>query len=309
MRKLQFSTEDGLKLSAVGGTAYQVIARALSGVPEYAKLRLADPAAYSRWVERQQPKELGLNLDQLSLSTRYPQDEEQFVDEALAELQDCGLIPGTDYPKSSFTEFRAHVDGNWDHGSHITYIFPEEARLLFALGYILEGLTWMFGGSYYGYWAIWASPGIASHGGRLTLVDIDEDVMALARRNFVSVFPSVKARFSTADATDQLAQTRSVDVFVLDAEGPKDHPDPELRDKAIYAPVMRANSRALKPGGLLIAHNMLLDNHSDCGYFAQKVTHNRQQYKEFNVHLTRDYDRRVLIRSSEGVGIYRRAEG
>lgn len=297
-----------MKLSAIGATAYQLIAGALSGMPEYAQLRLTDPAAYSRWVEHQQPEAFNLNLDQLSLSTRFPQDEEQFVDDTLAELHASGLIPHTDYPSADFTEFRARIEADWDHGNHITYIFPEEARLLFALGYVLEGLTWLFGGSYYGYWAIWAAPGVASRGGRLTLVDIDDDVMRLAERNFASVFPSVDARFRTADATDQLAAVRSVDVFVLDAEGPKDHAEPELRDKAIYAPIMRANSRALKPGGLLIAHNMLLDNHSDCAYFAQKVTYNRRQYEEFDAHLARDYDRRVLARSSEGVGIYRRSE-
>ncbi|PPI48899.1 class I SAM-dependent methyltransferase [Rathayibacter toxicus] len=277
-------------------------------MPEYAQLRLANPAAYSRWVESQKPEAFGLNLDQFSLSTRFPQDEEQFVDEALAELHASGLILHTDYPRADFAEFRARVEADWDHGSHITYIFPEEARLLFALGYILKGPNWLFGGSYYGFWAIWASPGVASHGGRLTLVDIDDDVMKLAERNFASVFPSVGARFSTADATDQLAAVRSVDVFVLDAEGSKDHPDPELRDKAIYAPIMRANSRTLKPGGLLIAHNMLLDDHSDCAYFAAKVAHNRKQYKEFDAHLARDYDRRVLATSSEGVGIYRRSD-
>lgn len=295
-------------MSAGGATAYQLIAGALSGVSEYAQLRLAEPAAYSRWVERQQPGAFGLNLDQFSLSTRFPQDEEQFVDEALSELLVSGLIPRTEYPKAGFAEFRDRVEADWDHGSHVTYIFPEEARLLFALGYILEGPNWLFGGSYYGFWAIWAAPGIASHGGKLTLVDVDDDVMKLAERNFASVFPSVDARFSTADATHQLAAVRSVDVFVLDAEGPKDHPDPELRDKAIYAPIMRANSQTLKPGGLLIAHNMLLDNHSDCAYFAEKVAYNRKQYEEFEVHLARDYDGRVLATSSEGVGIYRRSE-
>lgn len=295
-------------MSAIGATAHEIIERALGGVPEYATLRSGDPAAYREWVERQQPEDFGLNLDQMSLSTRFPKDEEQFVDDVLAELHAHGLISGTQYPKADFSEFKAHVEQSWDHGGRITYIFPEEARLLFALAHILEGLTWLFGGSYYGYWAIWAAPGIAAHGGNLTLVDIDEEVMNLAARNFDLLLPSVDARFSTADATAELADANTVDVFVLDAEGPKDHPDPELRDKAIYAPIMRANSSTLKPGGLLVAHNMLLDNHSDSTYFAQKMVHNQDQYIGFEAHLSERYDRRFLVKSSEGIGIYRRSE-
>jgi len=296
-----------LSTTTTGASAHQIITAALRGVDQYEEQRLLDPRGYSRWVESRSPDEFGLNRDQLSLSTRFPADEETFVDDALAALRRAGLVAAVDYPKSAFEDFRSRVDSGWDHGGRTTYIFPEEARLLYALAHIVGGRHWLFGGSYYGYWAIWAAPGVAAHGGSLTLVDIDEDVTALAASNFAELVPSADVRFSSADATEPLAADESVDVFVLDAEGPKDHPDPELRDKAIYAPIMRANTPVLRPGGLLVAHNMLLDDHSDCAYFAEKVAHNRRQYADFEAHLTDAYDTRLHIESSEGVGVYRRA--
>lgn len=290
-----------------GASAHQIITRALRGVEQYEELRRTDPTAYSRWVEGRSPEDFGLNRDQLSLSTRFPLDEEAFVDDMLVALRRAGLVTDVEYPKSAFRDFRSRVDEVWDHGGRTTYIFPEEARLLYALAHVLDARSWLFGGSYYGYWAIWAAPGIAARGGSLALVDIDQDVTALAAANFAAVAPTVDARFLSADATEPLAADSSVDVFVLDAEGPKDHPDPELRDKAIYAPIMRANTRVLRPGGLLIAHNMLLDDHSDCAYFADKVVHNREQYADLEAHLEDAYDARLQIESSEGVGVYRRA--
>ncbi|MDX8053968.1 class I SAM-dependent methyltransferase [Lentzea sp. BCCO 10_0798] len=292
------------------GTAHAIIDTALRNHVEYRDFRdgLMTRPDYSRWVESQFEalSELGLNLDKQSLSTRFPPDDHACVTNVLAALAKNGLIADTDYPVDEFEDFAELVSKKWDHGDRTTFIFPEEARLMFALAHRTRPRNAVFLGSYYGYWAVWALPAVAAAGGRVTLVDIDPDVMALAERNIAELGYSHLVDFVVADATEYARTLSDVDLCVLDAEGPLDAPDPDLRDKAIYYPHTRAISHALPQGALLVAHNVLLQNLTDNAYFAGRIANNEAQYARWTAYLDEHYDVHQVFPTSEGVGVYRR---
>jgi len=291
-------------------TAYAVIDATLRGYAEYRNFRngLMARADYSRWVESRFDElvELGLDRDKQNLSTRFPVDDHACVTNALELLAEDGLVPGSDYPVDAFDALAERVAKGWDHAGRTTFIFPEEARLMFALSHQVRPRNPVFLGSYYGYWAIWALPAVAAAGGRVTLVDIDEGVMSLAERNIAALGYSDLVDFVVADASEYARTLRDVDLCVLDAEGPLDAPDPDLRDKAIYYPHTRATSHALPPGALLVAHNVLLDNPTGNRYFAGRIADNKAQFAKWAAHLGEFYDVHRVIPTSEGVGVYRR---
>lgn len=299
------------------GTAHDLIDRALGDLPEYRRFRRGELSRtdYARWLGEAgpRPEEVGLNEDQLNLSTRFPVDDRASVAAALEEIAGLGALPRARYPEHEFDELWRQVRTRFAHRGLTTYIFPEEARLLFAVAHLLAPAVTVFSGSYYGYWAVWALPGIMKAGGRAVLVDIDPRVCALARANLAALGMGGHAEVVTHDAiTFGASLTESgtrVDMVVLDAEGPKQGGPEELRDKAIYAPIMAATTPALRPGGLLVAHNMLLENLTENAYFAGRIENNRRQYARFHAHLDDHYDVRYVLPTSEGVGVYRRREG
>jgi L-amino acid N-acyltransferase YncA/predicted O-methyltransferase YrrM len=297
------------------GVAYRIIDGALRDVPEYREFRAGtlSRAAYCAWLGSGalRPEQVGLNEDQFNLSSRFPVDERAFVAEVLEGLRRDGVVTRTDYPEDELEALRERVARQFAHDDRTTYIFPEEARLLFALGHLLAPRRTVFPGSYYGYWAVWALPGIQAAGGTATLIDIDPGAMALAERNLTALGLADGVEFATTDAIAHGRTLDPVDLCVLDAEGPAPHAapegmDPHLIDKAIYFPIMEATTPALRPGCLLIAHNMLLGNLTENRYFSGRIADNRAQYAHFQDHLDAHYDLQRLVDSSEGVGIYRR---
>ncbi|MDH6109375.1 putative O-methyltransferase YrrM [Kitasatospora sp. MAP12-15] len=296
---------------AVSGPAVAIIDDALSAFPEYRAFRRAETSrsAYCAWVGSGavDPGRIGLTEDQLNLSTRLPVNGRAHVDRILGELHAAGLIDATDYPAEEFDALFTQVSAGFRHHPFTTYIFPEEARLLYALAHLAAPRRTVFPGSYYGYWAVWAMPGIIAAGGTAELIDINPETMDLARRNLEALGLSKGVEYVTGDAIAYGRTLRDVDLCVLDAEGPKDAADPELRDKAIYHPIMRATTPALRPGGLLVAHNMLLENLTDNPYFARRISANEAQYTAFHEHLAEHYDRRAVLPTTEGTGVYRKA--
>lgn len=292
------------------GPAHALIDSILTNSVQYRRFRAGwgTRDAYCRWVrERFSHGDVPtLNEDQANLSTRFPRDERTFVADILRDLRDSGMTPSHEYSENDFRDFRRQLDAGYDHRDLMTYIFPEEARLLYALTQVSQPKNVLFLGSYYGYWAAWAMPGIMAAGGHATLVDIDPTAMESARANFERAGFAAHASFVVADATRPCGPP-DADLVVIDAEGPKEGGPEELRDKAIYAPIMRANSALLRPGGLLVAHNMLLHNLTANPYFRRKIAHNQVQYAAFQRHLDGEYDLHRVVPSTEGVGIYRKA--
>ncbi|TQM79244.1 putative O-methyltransferase YrrM [Saccharothrix saharensis] len=299
-----------MTVSVRSTTAYAVIDTTLRGHAEYRDFQKGSMTRsdYSRWVESRfdELSGLGLDRDKQNLSTRFPLDDHACVTNALGTLAEDGLVPGADYPVDAFHEFAGRVAEEWDHGGRTTFIFPEEARLMFALTQQVRPRNAVFLGSYYGYWAVWALPAVAAAGGRATLVDIDEGVMSLAERNIAALGYSDVVDFVVADASEYARTLSDVDLCVLDAEGPLDAPDPDQRDKAIYYPHTRAVGHALPPGGLLVAHNVLLENLTGNAYFAGRIANNKAQFAKWSAHLEEFYDVHRVFATSEGVGVYRR---
>jgi predicted O-methyltransferase YrrM len=294
-----------------GGTAFDHIDAVLRSVPQYREFLEGKLSrqGYSDWMETRGGRLFGdrLNEDQRNLSTRIRVDDRQYVAELLEDLRGAGICASTVYPEEAFDDYRDRVASDTDHSGRVTYIFPEEARLLFALAHVLRPKRAAFLGSYYGYWASWALPGIAAAGGRATLVDIDPAVMAIAERNLAALGMARHVEFVVADAIEMAPRRlRNVDLCVLDAEGPKQGADPDLLDKAIYYPIMRAATPAIRPGGVLVVHNMLLENLTANRYFERSLERNRRQFVKFMRHLDEHYDRRRVYSTTEGVGAYRR---
>lgn len=282
---------------------------ALQGEAVYRNWRAgaASTCEFAEWAREQNPGQFGLNADQLGLATRTRGDEAQFVDECLEELQRVGLIDSVEYPKHMFASTAERMDRQFEHGGYSTYIFPEEARLLFALSYLAPGGRWAFLGSYYGYWAAWAMEGLIQRGGEAVLVDVDPVALDLSRRNFDALGWDGAAAFLAADATRPLDRGE-FDVCVLDAEGPKEHADHRLRDKAIYGPILDASLQSLKWRGLVIAHNMMFSNPTRIDYFDEKIARNVEQYAEFQSILDHHFEAQTLIESAEGIGVYKRSD-
>jgi predicted O-methyltransferase YrrM len=226
----------------------------------------------------------------------------------LIRLRSEGLLPRCDYDEERFAQFREHVTRAFNHGDHLTYIFPEESRLLYAVAEITAPTRTVFLGSYYGYWAIWALPAIAAAGGSAVLIDPDPEVLDLSAANVGRLGYADICTFVCEDGVVYLERERAnYDFAVLDAEGPVAEGPADRRGKAIYGPLTAAVTPLLQPGGLLLAHNILLENLTDNGYFARRIASNIEQFVVFSRILARDYDLALALPTSEGVGVYRRA--
>ncbi|OLT25760.1 hypothetical protein BJF83_22745 [Nocardiopsis sp. CNR-923] len=149
---------------------------------------------------------------------------------------------------------------------------------------------------------------VVAAGGEVTLIDTDDTVMHLARRNFERLGVSENVNFVVADAISySRAELADIDFVALDAEGPKSCADEDLRDKAIYYPITQAIAPAMLPGSILLAHNVLLENVTKNAYFEERIAYNELQYARWHGFLSEQFDFRRSYPSTEGVGIYRKA--
>jgi predicted O-methyltransferase YrrM len=294
-----------------GGTAHMKIHTALDRYNCYKRYinRHASRTEYQKALTEIENEVLGrlLNENQFKLSTRFPIDEEQFVDTILATLNKAKVINDINYPKKDFVDFRKDVKKNFQHENNITYIFPEEERLLFALSHIVKPKHMVFLGSYYGYWSIWAMPALQHYSGKATLIDVNPAVLTLAEKNCKKFSYHSLCTFMADDAIKFFNQTPIThDFAVLDAEGPKFGTDPDLLDKAIYFPIIRATYNALAIGGLLLCHNILLRNAFEDTYFDTMIANNQQQFSKFLTFIQENFSYTSDFESTEGIGVYRK---
>jgi len=292
------------------GTADFLIRSRLAGLSAFREFVTGSigRAEFQNALTAERPEDWGLNEDQFNLATRLSVDDESAVDGMLARLHSDGILPKSGYDKERFAQFRDRVAAELDHGDHLTFIFPEEARLLYAVAEITAPARVLFLGSYYGYWAIWALPAIAAAGGTAVLIDPDAEVLDLSAANTLRLGYAGVCTFVCEDAVAYLErEPTGCDFVVLDAEGPTAEGPADRRGKAIYGPLTAVVTPLLRPGGLLLAHNILLDNLTDNNYFAGRIAHNIKQFTEFSRILERHYDRALNLPTSEGTGAYRRA--
>jgi predicted O-methyltransferase YrrM len=248
-----------------------------------------------------------LPQDDVQFAKRYPRSEPNFVDQELRRLSARGILPVSTYDRRLYDEVAQRIQTDYEHGSFHTYIYPEEARLLFAVADIAKPRAAIFLGSYYGYWAYAAIQTIAAHGGSVVLVDPDPIAQAVAQRNIARAEFRDAVSIITTCGEDYLdSNDTSFDFVVLDAEGPRDHADPEQRGKAVYAPLLRHALPHMPHDSYLVCHNILFEDTCGCSFFDRIIARNRQELASFVEILNTEIPNFTECKSTEGVGIGRR---
>ena len=196
----------------------------------------------------------GYNLHRISIS---PPDEKLPADTIVKYLTENGALPQCENMYGGFEDYRKSIRENYDHGEFLTFIFPEDELLLYAIAKITQPKNVFVAGSYYGYFAVWAMKTVFENNGMATLSDINEKVCELARENFVKFGYGNNSEICCEDAEALLlGRTEPIDMFILDAAGRHDDPRPEYRGKRIYGPFLRAAGPLLKKGSVVVVHNM-----------------------------------------------------
>ncbi len=249
----------------------------------------------------------GLPPDDVQFAKRYPQSPTAFVGDELHRLTGIGILPQPDYDEAGYEQLAAQIRDDYDHGPFRTYIYPEEARLLFAIADILRPRSAIFLGSYYGYWARAPLSVIARHGGRAVLVDPDPKAQDVARHNLKPAGLLDAVELAVTTGQDYLAQTADrYDLVVLDAETPRDFPDPQQRGKAVYGPLLQHALTRMTPDATLVCHNYLFENVAGCRFFDRIIDRNRDELRAFLATAAREFPGLVECTSTEGVGVGKR---
>jgi predicted O-methyltransferase YrrM len=291
------------------GTVFAAADATLATSPHYQAFRAgkSSRADYHRLVEMLSRDLLSAGVPQADVPfmKRFPRKPTTCVEGVLADLHRRGILPTATYDMTKLARAEANM-GNFIHGRFKTYIYPEEGMLLGAIASICTPRHAVFLGSYYGYWAHWAIPSIVSAGGRVTLVDPDEECCDVAIKNLQANRLANAVNVVTTRGEHYLSGTSEMfDFVVLDAENPRDHPEPEQRGKRVYHSLMRAALPRLVPDALLVCHNILFTDTTDDPAFAEAITRNREELEPFAALLARFFGPFVEYRTTEGVGIGR----
>jgi predicted O-methyltransferase YrrM len=296
----------------ITGPIYNIASSVLKSRPEYEAWRLgcSSRAEFCAFLDRVAPELIsaGLPAEDVQFAKRYPRSESDFVSEVLLNLASRGVVPRATHDPAVYDELAGFIYTQYQHGDFRTYIYPEEARLLFHTVEILQPTSAIFLGSYYGYWAAPSAVSIASRGGRIVLVDPDPRAQALAAINIERLGIADAVEVAVATAQDYLEDVDvRFDFVALDAEGPRTHPDPEQRGKRIYAPLLRHVLPHLTPDACLACHNILFEDIAKCSYFDRIITRNRDELGPFLHILMSEFPNFTECTSTEGVGIGRRS--
>ncbi len=126
-------------------------------------------------------------------------------------------------------------------------VAPEQGALLTLLARLLDARTVIEVGTFTGYSALCLARGLAG-GGRLVCCDVSEEWTAIARRAWERAGVADRIDLRLAPATETLAalpDDASTDLAFIDA------------DKGGYLDYYEALVPRLRPGGLLLADNVL----------------------------------------------------
>jgi predicted O-methyltransferase YrrM len=291
------------------GTVFAAADATLSGFPHYDLFRTgtASRADYHRLIDTRASdlEAAGVPVSDLPFLKRFPRQPWACAGRILSDLHTRGLLGTAAYDVDAL-ERTAQLMATFVHGPYKTFIYPEEGILLGALAQSCAPRHALFLGSYYGYWAQWAIPGIVAGGGRATLVDPDEQCCEIARLNLRTN--------GFADAVDVIAVTgeqflatsrQEFDLVVLDAETPRDHPDPEQRGKRIYHSLVRACLPKLADEALLVCHNILFADDTGDPAFPGIIQRNRAELGAFAALASQWFGPFIEYRTTEGLGIGR----
>ena len=291
------------------GCVSDQIAAALSDFPFYAAYRagrisseqyVAEIHAHADEIEDQAGQIHHLH----ALASRYPRDFDGHVDAVLQDLVSASVI--MECPtRTPFAAFEEDVRAGFDHGEHRTYIHPDEAQLVYFLSIAKRPSLLVVMGSFYGYWAIWAMPGVAAVGGEAVLIDPDPEVCALARRNFEALGFGAQTTVYEEEAEQVFPRLPdTVDLALLDAWTSRREPDPSHYGKGIYAPLTEGIFPKLTDNALLIAHN---DYYPDIGSnpIAQPFLDSASsELIQFHAFCQRHFRKQRVFATPDGLGVY-----
>ncbi len=127
-----------------------------------------------------------------------------------------------------------------------------------------------------GYSAIWISLALRTTGGKLTTFEFNKERAALAKKNFESAGVSDLINLIFGDAHEEIARVKDpIDILFLDA------------DKEGYVDYLERLLPQVRPGGLVIAHNM----------------HRPAPYPEFIKAYTTNPDLETIFLNMDAAGI------
>jgi predicted O-methyltransferase YrrM len=190
----------------------------------------------------------------LEVARTYPPDFDAASDAILASFVAAGFLD--EIPEAPFDEYRAHIRAAYDHDVRCSSIHPDDARLAYFISMALRPKRLLVVGSYYGYWAVWAMPGVAAAEGRAVLIDPDAEVSALAEKNFRALGYGERTTVHAEKAEDVLPSIEpGLDMVMLDAAAPYDHPEPGYGGKGIYGFLVEPIWERMRDGALLVVHN------------------------------------------------------
>jgi predicted O-methyltransferase YrrM len=122
---------------------------------------------------------------------------------------------------------------------------PEDGRLLRLLTEVADAKHVVEIGTSNGYSGIWFCLALRTTGGRLTTHEIDAGRAALARENFERAGVTQLVTLVEGDAHQEVAKLQGpIDILFLDA------------DKSGYIDYLDKLLPLVRPGGLVVAHNM-----------------------------------------------------
>ena len=290
------------------GPVASTIIEALTGFPPFDKwcTGIIDRVEYVAALDELLARSTSIPLteNQRALSARMHWQPDDLVDQTLTSCAAQALLTSYRYDIAAFRRFQEHMTA-WDHGGRSTFIFPEEAQLLYAVANITRPRRIVVLGSYYGYWAAWAIGGAEHSLESIVLIDVDPAVNALASSNLRHLGLNAKASVVTGDAAEYMRlSTDPVDLIVLDAEGPQVGSDPRLLRKAIYGPITETALPHLNKGGHLVVHNVLVDRLVAHPYFDALVARNKEELAEFLMRVGSMCHKSFHVPTTEGVGLY-----
>jgi predicted O-methyltransferase YrrM len=297
---------------AITGPVYDTIHQTLRDKPEYQQFRhgLLSPQAFHALVDGSAAELVakGALVGDLPFVKRLPSQQARIVAEILDDLFARGMLPTHTLDPHQLVR-ASELAMTYHHGPFKTYIYPEEGLLLAALAAICRPTNVIFLGAYYGYWAQWLIPTVAENGGRITLVDPDERSCAVATRNILSSSHADAVQVVIAPGEDHLAGSGEFyDFVVLDAENPRDHLDPQLRGKGVYASLLRACLPRMTEDAVLVCHNILFADSTRDPAFDGIIERNHQELGPF-MQLTHEAFSFFEYATTEGVGVGRRSTG
>ena len=137
------------------------------------------------------------------------------------------------------------ADGT-SHGARLRAISPEVGQLLLALALAIRASTIVEVGTSGGYSTLWLAVAATRTGGEVITFEVDPAKVVLARASFRAAGVESVVELREGDGGDGLARMPGLaDLVFIDSE------------KSDYVRLLEPAIAALRPGGLLVADNLI----------------------------------------------------